>query len=126
MATSIPTVATPAGFTVPSLPSLGGNGADLPALPALPALSNYLTGANQGVGTGTDGTTGTSVNGLTSGQIGNNQATGGTGSTSTPVASNTVWSELGAWLKAIALPGTLSLVGLLLIVFSIWKASHNK
>lgn len=122
MTTSIPSVDVPAGFTVPSLPSIGGAG---DALPALPALSNYLTGADQGVGTNAPSSNSTSVNGMSSGQLSNNQATGGTGSTSTPVATSTIWTELSTWLKSIALPGTVSLVGLLLIIFSVWKASHN-
>lgn len=122
MASSIPTISMPDGF-VPPTPAVGA-GASMPSLPALPALPSYLTGSNQGVGTGTDGSTaGATVNGLTSGQLSNNQATGGTGSTSTPVAGTGIWAQLGEWLKSIALPGTVSLVGLLLIILSVYIAA---
>lgn len=117
MTTSIPSVSYPDGFTPPT-PSAGGSS----SLPALPALSSYLTGANQGVGTGTDGTDPLSVNGMTSGQIATNQATGGTGNPAVAPASGNVWSQLGAWLASIALPGTLALVAVALIIFSTYKA----
>lgn len=122
MATTIPTVDTPAGFSIPSLPAIGGTSGDIPALPS---LSNYLTGANQGVGTSTSTDPNTSVNGMTSAQLANNQATGGTGNSAVPVAGTGVWAQLGAWLQSIALPGSLALVAVLLIVFSVYKAVQN-
>jgi hypothetical protein len=123
MATSIPSVDVPAGFTPPALPSLGGAISD--SLPSLPALSNYLTGANQGVGTTNATDTGSTANGLTNTQIANNQATGGTGNPAVPVAGTGVLAQLGAWLKSIALPGTVALIALLLVIFSVYRAVQN-
>jgi hypothetical protein len=121
MATTIPSVDVPSGFSIPSLPAIGGSS----DIPALPSLSNYLTGADQGVGTGTSSAASTTANGMSSSQLANNQATGGTGSTSVPVAGTSIWSQLGAWLASIALPGTLALVALLIVIFSVYRAVEN-
>jgi hypothetical protein len=37
--------------------------------------------------------------------------------------SSSIWTQLGAWLKSIALPGTVSVVALLLIVLSVYIAA---
>lgn len=91
----------------------------LPPLPSTPSLSSYLNGSNTSTPASTGASTASSVNGMTSSQITTNQTAAG---------STSIWSSLGAWLKSIALPGTIALSGLLLIILSIYVAvtGHTK
>lgn len=120
MATSIPTLDYPAGFTPPTPSASGGNSASssaLPALPSLPSLDSIL-GVDQSQGTLTG--LAAAANGTTATQQASNQNNSVVGQTSQ--ATSNVFTQLGNWLKTIAVPGTLALVGLLIIILSVYMA----
>lgn len=58
------------------------------------------------------------ANGTTAQQQATNQANSVQGQ-----ISSSIWTQLGSWLKSIALPGTVSVVALLLIVLSVYIAA---
>jgi hypothetical protein len=112
MATSIPSIDYPAGMTPPT-PSAGGSSGmpALPALPALPSLSQSDENAAADIAAGGTGT-------ASDGGIGSAKSN----AAGAQVLADSVWTNLGAWLKSIALSGTFALVALLLIVLSVYIA----
>ena len=109
---SIPSIPFPVDFGAPT-PSAAPGGTVLPPLPSLSSILNSGSTATSAAdagnaadiaagGTGSDGAYGT----------GQAVATG----------ASSYFSWLGTWLKSIALPGTLSVVALLLIILSVYIA----
>jgi hypothetical protein len=111
--TTIPTL--PSNGTTSPVPSAASS--SLPALPSLPSLDSVL-----GVDTSQGALTGlaAAANGVSVGQQQQNEAGSVVGHTT--AATNGVFAQLGEWLKSIALPGTLAIVGLLIIVLSVYMA----
>lgn len=100
-------------MTAASLP----DGSSMSGIPDLPPLPSYLNGSNTSTADSTGASSTSTVNGMTGSQITSNQQAAGAVS---------IWTSLGNWLKSIALPGTISVVGLLLIVLSIYIAVTRK
>ena len=116
----IPSVEYPAGFTVPT-PSAASSNTVLPPLPAgyqLPDLSAPNSSSDDIASDIAAGGTGVPA----SGGLGY----GAGGATAQNVAANgpsaTIYSAFTAYIKGVALPATLSLVALALILFSIYIA----
>jgi hypothetical protein len=116
MGTSIPSIDYPVGMTPPT-PSAGSSSSGIPALPALPDISSMLgVDTSQGTLTGLAA----AANGVSANQQASNQDNSVVGKTT--AVTNSFFSQLTEWLKSIAVPGTLALVGLLIIILSVYIA----
>jgi hypothetical protein len=110
---SIPTIPAIGASQVPALPQIGPSTG---GLPGLPSLSSYLTGDSSPLDVTNSNsiyTGGSQVNGQTSQQIATNQQAA--------APSQASWSQqIVAFFKSIALGGTFGLVGIVLIVLSLY------
>lgn len=111
----IPSIDYPAGFTVPT-PSAAGSSEVLPPLPAgyqLPSLSAPSSTSDDVASDIAAGGTGVPA----SGGLGY-----GAGGATVQTAVSNPYSVFSAYLRSVALPGTLALVGLALIILSLYIA----
>jgi hypothetical protein len=115
---------------LPPLPPVGYSSTqDVPGLPSgTPGgdLSNYSVGNSPLDVLGDQSALGTSIGNPTvsSSAVGTTTGSSNANTLANPGGTNqggnNLWSQLGAWLKSIALSGTLVLVALLLIIFTLY------